>query len=234
MKFDKSEKSWIFLDFDNTMMATEHLAVPSLVDRFNTLYGDRIGRKLTVDEFQQNFKGQARQSLADNLSRHFDIDVDYELLYHDRELYMMRLLKSHGVEMAPGLVDSLEYLKKSGIRLAFVSNNPIQRAFAAMRAASNGQGKRLAAVFEANFFEAGETQKPRPDVYLRALELLGVEAEHCLAIEDSVTGVKAAVGAGIDTLGCTAFDGGGERLIEHGALATFSDFAELRSFFDKN
>jgi beta-phosphoglucomutase-like phosphatase (HAD superfamily) len=38
--------------------------------------------------------------------------------------------------------------------------------------------------------------KPAPDPYLRAAELLGVEAGSCVAIEDSVLGVESAVVAG--------------------------------------
>lgn len=39
--------------------------------------------------------------------------------------------------------------------------------------------------------------KPAPDGYLRAMDLLGVTAEDCIAVEDSPRGVKAATAAGI-------------------------------------
>lgn len=42
--------------------------------------------------------------------------------------------------------------------------------------------------------------KPAPDPYLRAAELLGIEAAHCLAVEDSVTGAAAAEDAGCAVL----------------------------------
>jgi HAD superfamily hydrolase (TIGR01509 family) len=42
-----------------------------------------------------------------------------------------------------------------------------------------------------------EVAKPRPDLYLRALEALGVEADEAIAIEDSPNGVRAAKEAGI-------------------------------------
>ncbi|RVU86536.1 HAD family phosphatase [Leucothrix sargassi] len=40
-----------------------------------------------------------------------------------------------------------------------------------------------------------EHSKPRPEIYLRAAELLDVDAEHCIAFEDSANGVKAGVAA---------------------------------------
>ena len=40
-------------------------------------------------------------------------------------------------------------------------------------------------------------KKPEPDVYLKVLELSGIEASCALAIEDSKAGVEAAQRAGI-------------------------------------
>jgi HAD superfamily hydrolase (TIGR01509 family) len=39
--------------------------------------------------------------------------------------------------------------------------------------------------------------KPAPDVYLLAMERLGVSAEHCVAYEDSGSGIESATSAGI-------------------------------------
>jgi len=45
-----------------------------------------------------------------------------------------------------------------------------------------------------------ERGKPNPDPFLKAAERLGVEAESCLALEDSYNGVRAAVSAGMMTI----------------------------------
>jgi beta-phosphoglucomutase-like phosphatase (HAD superfamily) len=42
--------------------------------------------------------------------------------------------------------------------------------------------------------------KPHPEPYLTAARHLGVKPENCLAIEDSHSGVRAAHGAGMQTL----------------------------------
>ena len=42
--------------------------------------------------------------------------------------------------------------------------------------------------------------KPHPEPYRAAARLLGVSAEDCVAIEDSPTGVRSAVAAGVPTL----------------------------------
>jgi HAD superfamily hydrolase (TIGR01509 family) len=45
-----------------------------------------------------------------------------------------------------------------------------------------------------------ERHKPDPDPFLRAARLLGVRPEHCLALEDSHNGVRAASAAGMMTV----------------------------------
>lgn len=61
-------------------------------------------------------------------------------------------------------------------------------------------------IYSADGWERG---KPFPDIYLAAAEGLGIAAEHCLAIEDSPIGARAAVAAGMTVIG---FCGGGHIL----------------------
>ena len=44
--------------------------------------------------------------------------------------------------------------------------------------------------------------KPAPDIYLIAARRLGVEPHHCLAIEDSLSGVQSAKRAGMHVYAC--------------------------------
>lgn len=52
-----------------------------------------------------------------------------------------------------------------------------------------------------------EHGKPAPEMYLEAARRLGVEARHCLAVEDSPAGATAAVSAGMATVGIAAANG---------------------------
>jgi len=54
-----------------------------------------------------------------------------------------------------------------------------------------------------DFVYAGDVvakKKPAPDIYLLALETLGLPAKDCMVIEDSRNGLLAATGAGLPTL----------------------------------
>lgn len=48
--------------------------------------------------------------------------------------------------------------------------------------------------------EEGERVKPAPDLYLRALSGLGVDAKYSVALEDTARGIEAAKAAGIGTV----------------------------------
>jgi beta-phosphoglucomutase-like phosphatase (HAD superfamily) len=75
--------------------------------------------------------------------------------------------------------------------------------------------------------------KPDPAVYLHALEALGVGASEAIAIEDSTTGTRSAVAAGVRTLGLVRFVADDEReqraeeLLDAGAVAVFQSWPEL-------
>ena len=223
----------LLLDFDNTMMQTEAVSIPSLIDRFNELYSQHINQSLTMDIFQEYFHGKARQNLCEALSSHYGINIDFEVLYQDRQLNMMKAYRKYGVEMAENLLPTLQGIQQDNITLALVSNNPIQTNLTAMRFAKNSQGDELARLFGTYMFEAGDIQKPDPDVYHRALSQLDVQATDAVAIEDSHTGIQAAVLAGIPALGFTGFaedkDAKEKQLKAAGAKHCFHHFSEVEA-----
>ncbi len=91
----------------------------------------------------------------------------------------------------PGAADLLRRLKRR-YRLAVVTGAPLSQFLKVHRHTG------LADAFEC-VVTADETPrvKPHPDLYLRALEHLGLPAAECLAIEDSPRGLQSATAAGI-------------------------------------
>jgi HAD superfamily hydrolase (TIGR01509 family) len=227
------KKPFLLVDFDNTVMATEGLVLPSLVERFNILYGHLVPAPLTVEAFLEHFHGKARQSLCEALSKHFAIHVDCERLYEDREIYALNELKKTGVEMAHDVVEVLRELQQK-YSLALVTNSPLHRVLSAMRYATNGRGAELAACFGVNFFEAFALPKPDPWVYLNALQLLDAPVQSSFAIEDSSTGVRSSTGAGLRTIGFVGFSQHPDQLAltlrNEGAVACFRSWREILAF----
>ncbi|BBX87423.1 HAD family hydrolase [Mycolicibacterium aubagnense] len=99
-------------------------------------------------------------------------------------------LFEQGLPWRPGAQELLETLAASGIPLALVTNT--RRTLTEQALKTIGSHYFTVTVCGDEVPDG----KPHPAPYLRAAELLGVSAEDCLAIEDSVTGAQSADAAG--------------------------------------
>ncbi|MEA5618251.1 HAD-IA family hydrolase [Cronbergia sp. UHCC 0137] len=68
--------------------------------------------------------------------------------------------------------------------------------------------------------------KPDPTPYQVALNNLGIRADQAIALEDSPSGIRAAVGAGICTIGVASTQDP-QKLVELGAFLAIPDFTDL-------
>jgi HAD superfamily hydrolase (TIGR01509 family) len=120
--------------------------------------------------------------------------LDREALNARRVAHQLTLLELE--DLRPGIVDYLEACERLGLRRAIVSSSSrswIDRHLARLERATGWD-----AIVTADLDR--ERAKPRPTLYLEALELLGVEAGEAVAFEDSPNGVRAATEAGIFTV----------------------------------
>lgn len=114
------------------------------------------------------------------------------------------------VKPKPGAQELIEFVAHQQVPRAIASSSPIAVIEAIV--GSQGWDEQIPLRFSADIVARG---KPAPDVYLKAAEMLGVLPQDCLALEDSPTGARAAVAAGmtcyaVPDLGHTrmeAFDG---------------------------
>lgn len=92
----------------------------------------------------------------------------------------------------PGAAEAVVLCRSAGLRLAVASSSPeavIAAGLARLRVADH---------FDAVVSADGEPHgKPHPAVFLSAARALGVEPSACIAFEDSLNGVKAALAAGM-------------------------------------
>ena len=97
----------------------------------------------------------------------------------------------------PGILRIIDEAMAAGVRLGVcTTSNP-----KFIDAVLDLFGPERKAAFE--FVHAGDVvakKKPAPDIYLLALETLGLPASACMVVEDSRNGLLAATGAGIPTL----------------------------------
>lgn len=118
-----------------------------------------------------------------------------ESLYVERQTIFMELVKTH-IELFDGAIPLLTKLKTKHLKLALATS------------ASKQYIKTLFSKFPTlqSFFTLVITGdevmrgKPYPDVYLKAVEELGVLPEDCVVLEDSFNGIAAAKRAGIQVI----------------------------------
>lgn len=124
------------------------------------------------------------------LTERIGANATVELLARAEAMY--DVVADAGIAHRPGIIDLLDWLVARGIPRAVATST---RRPLAMR--------KLAAAGLLPYFDAVATSsdvaapKPAPDVYLLAASKLGVAPARCLVLEDSPTGVRAALAAGM-------------------------------------
>jgi HAD superfamily hydrolase (TIGR01509 family) len=152
--------------------------------------------------------------LADLVDDHRASSVEHILVCAERELGIRIpadpfneelaaciLTELAGTAVDPQLVRLLEDLRRHGVECA-VGSSSNKRVL---------QGK-LELLGIGSFFSILVTaedvarHKPFPDVYVRAVDLLGAEAARCAVVEDAAAGVAAAHAAGVPVIGFGGFN----------------------------
>lgn len=108
------------------------------------------------------------------------------------------------------------------------SSSPHERIQASLEATG------LSRFFERAVFSASEVPhgKPAPDLLLHAAAKMGVQANDCIVVEDSPSGVAAAYTAGMTAIGYVGRDQDAHaatRLVAAGARALIVDMRQLKS-----
>ena len=107
---------------------------------------------------------------------------------------VIALILSEG-QPKEGVLEALVLMEAQGLKIGLATSSPFTMVEAVL--GKLGIRDRFLAVHSAEVERFG---KPHPDVYIHAAEKLGVEPVHCLAIEDSFTGLLAAKAASMKAL----------------------------------
>ncbi len=108
------------------------------------------------------------------------------------------VLASGQLELRPGVADLIIAARKRGLKIAVATTTNAPNVEALCQCC---WGKPALEVFD--HVAAGDMvkqKKPAPDVFLLALEQLGLPADACIAFEDSRNGVLSALGADLPVL----------------------------------
>ena len=159
-------------------------------------YYERHGKTLSDEEFVQHISGKHNNHILAHLfeGRELSKAEGAQLAYEKEALF--RELYHDFVQPVPGLITFLESLKAAGIKMAVATSAPVENLDFVIDALQ------FRPYFDALLNESLVTRpKPDPEIYLKAMQLLGVEPAESVVFEDSITGINAGKAAGARVVG---------------------------------
>lgn len=181
----KNYKAYIF-DFDGVIMDTESLHFKAWNKGFSLL-----GSTLTEEEYLP-LKSTGRKHIVNTFSHKIGREIseqEAEKICKVKDEYFKELCKNVDKSLLiNGVEEFLIKLKKEDKKIAVASSASTTTELLK----KVGLTKYFDVVADGNL---GLPKKPDPAVFLKAAELLKVEAKNCLVFEDSIAGLKACENA---------------------------------------
>lgn len=113
------------------------------------------------------------------------------------EIYVAALAGGH-LKLRDGVVETIEKARKASLKLAIATTTSRGNVDVLLKTTLGND-----AISWFSFFSCGDhvkAKKPDPEIFLNALQGLGLPGEQCIAFEDSAAGLLSATGAGIATI----------------------------------
>jgi HAD superfamily hydrolase (TIGR01509 family) len=200
----------VIFDCDGVLVDSERLAVRTEAEILSGL-----GWQLSESEIIERFVGRSARYMQGEIERHLGRTVDWnnEFEVRYREVFERELFAVDGVTDALDRIDLPICVASSGshakIRFSLGLVGILDRF-----------GDRI---FSVDDVERG---KPAPDIFLYAADQMGFEPSRCAVVEDSVSGVTAALAADMRVF---AFAGGvtSESKLSFDGASVFCHMREL-------
>ena len=179
----------VIFDMDGLLVDSESLVRDALLETALT-----YGRELPMDVFLSmvGMAGPASRQIAID---HFGPDFPIEAYFAAAWAYSRELHETRGAPLKPGVAELLDHLEAAKLPCAVATSSAHE--IVDLQLGRQGIKQRFQAIVAAGDYARG---KPHPDPYLTAAHRLGVDPTHCLALEDSHNGVRAAHAAGMMTV----------------------------------
>jgi HAD superfamily hydrolase (TIGR01509 family) len=190
----------VLFDHDGTVVDSETIALKSAWKLTNEVAREFPGAQhYELEEFVKSFAGKPYREILkkiypDSSTTINERDID-RLVAEEEKRAIERL--SVEAKATSGTPEVLSSLRDDGFEYALVSNSSLQRLSACLTAAALTDYFPSELIFSAHDSLPVARPKPLPDIYLHAVKCLDAEVSGCVAVEDSLSGVKAAVAAGI-------------------------------------
>jgi HAD superfamily hydrolase (TIGR01509 family) len=207
----------IIFDLDGVIVDTEPLNKICLREFLKTL---GVNEPYTLDS---NIQGLNTSTYWTAIKNIYGIDLTVEeLVSRWRPTYLAYLESLDQIPVIPGIPEFIEYLVKSNYKIAIGSSANPKRIELIL--------DRIQLEHTFSVIVHGDdvvNSKPAPDCFLIVAERLDIDPGHCIVIEDSTNGIKAAKAA---NMRCIAYGGSDHNEDDQSeADIVINDFSELVS-----
>lgn len=190
----------LIFDVDGTLAETEELHRRAFNDTFSAEGLSWHWDRETYRELLKTTGGKERMRafIRDFSPPDAPDEADIPRIHAAKTARYAELVASGALELRPGIADLMADARRHGVRIAVATTTNRPNVDALTMACF---GKAASEVFDV--IAAGDevkSKKPAPDVFLLALERLGLQAQACIAFEDSRNGLLSAKGAGLKTV----------------------------------
>ncbi len=179
----------VCFDMDGVLLDTESLSFPMMRQAI-AMQGETL-----MEAQWQTLLGVNLAHTCASLDTWYQGRVQAEQFFRDWVDVTFDYVHEHGIPKKPGADEILHLLRQQGIKIALCTSNQKQVVEEYLRLASWQDA--FDAIVTGDQVKQG---KPAPDIYLKGAEALGLSPDMCMAVEDSVNGVKSAKAAGMLTV----------------------------------
>jgi len=138
----------------------------------------------------------------DNYNREFqrpdDLDDFIAELHQAKTKHYTEMLSEGRIPLRPGVKRLIEQARAEGLRLAVATTTTPANVKALLEHALDPEAMSWFEVIAAG--DIVPAKKPAPDIYVWAMEQMGLASEQCMAFEDSHNGIRSSSGAGLKTI----------------------------------
>jgi HAD superfamily hydrolase (TIGR01509 family) len=148
--------------------------------------GGKERMKFYVDKFRTDYVKPA------------DFDALVIDLHKAKTRHYTRMLAEGGIPLRPGVRRLLEEARAAGLTLGVATTTTPENVTALLQHSLAADGPDWFTVIAAG--DIVPAKKPAPDIYVWAMDQLGLQPEECLAFEDSRNGILSTQGANLKTV----------------------------------
>ncbi|WP_051030948.1 HAD family hydrolase [Robertmurraya massiliosenegalensis] len=178
----------IIFDFDGTLVDTETM----WYRMYKEVLLHKYGIHLPLEEFAKVI-GTTDEALYAYVEAQTQTKIDFIQL--EQEIHRMIIAQKDQLVLREGAEEFIQQARKMNLKMGIASSSPrkwiedllehlhVRNVFSVIKSKDDVQ-----------------EVKPNPELYVKAVEALGVYPQEAIAIEDSVNGSIAAINAGLTTI----------------------------------